>query len=83
MRQSSFDAGKFLDDRFELISSETLHCQWVPDSEEELRNLLAMTPHHWRARPDAKAGIGALAGQPMNGPLVIPRRGTVAASPLL
>lgn len=73
VRQSGFDAGKFLDDRFELISSETLHCEWVPESEEELRNLLAMTPHHWRARPDAKAGIGALAGKPMNGHFVIQR----------
>ena len=78
MRQSGFDAGKFLDNRFELLSSETLHCQWIPESEEELRNLLAMTPHHWRARPEAKAGIGTLAGKPMNGHFVIQRWRRVA-----
>jgi len=45
----------------------------VPDDEQELQNLLAMTPHHWRAKPDAKAGIGKLAGQTMTAHFVIQR----------
>lgn len=73
VRLNSFDAGKYLDDRFERISRDTLQCEWIPESEQELRDLLTMTPHHWRARPDAKLGIGELAGQTMNADFVIER----------
>ena len=73
VRMNEFDAGKFFDERFERISHSTLEFEWVPESEQELRDLLTMTPHHWRARPEAKAGIGKLVGQPMNGDFVIER----------
>ena len=55
VRQSGFDAGKFLDARFTQIDNQDIHLEWVPDDEQELQNLLAMTPHHWRAKPEAKA----------------------------
>ncbi|EKF72898.1 rRNA (guanine-N1-)-methyltransferase [Alcanivorax hongdengensis A-11-3] len=73
VRQRRFDAGQFLDARFEAISTQEIHCQWQPESVEELRNLLAMTPHHWRAKPSAKAGIDRLFGQPMNAHFVLQR----------
>lgn len=73
VRQSGFDAGKFLDERFAQIDSQDIHLEWIPDDEQELQNLLAMTPHHWRAKPEAKAGIGKLAGKTMNAHFVIQR----------
>lgn len=73
VRISGFDAGKYLGDRFERISRESLQFDWLPESEHELRDLLTMTPHHWRARADAKAGVGALIGKPMNADFVIER----------
>lgn len=73
VRLNEFDASKYLDERFERVSRDTLHLEWMPESEQELRDLLTMTPHHWRARPDAKAGIGALAGKAMNAEFVIER----------
>ncbi|MED5388112.1 MAG: methyltransferase domain-containing protein [Pseudomonadota bacterium] len=73
VRQSSFDAGKFLDERFTQIDSQELHLEWLPTDEQELHDLLAMTPHHWRAKPEAKAGIGKLVGKPMNAHFVIQR----------
>lgn len=73
VRQSPFDAGKFLDARFTLLEQQEIHCDWVPQSATELHNLLTMTPHHWRAKPEAKAHIGELAGQPMNAHFVIQR----------
>lgn len=73
VRQSGFDAGKFLDDRFSLIDSEEVQFEWTPDSEQELQNLLTMTPHHWRAKPSAKADIGKLTGQTMPAHFIIQR----------
>ena len=73
VRQSGFDAGKFLDARFELIDSEEVQFEWTPEDEQELQNLLTMTPHHWRAKPSAKADIGKLAGKTMPAHFVIQR----------
>lgn len=73
VRHSGFDASKFLDDRFSMIDSEDVQFEWTPDSEQELQNLLTMTPHHWRAKPSAKADIGKLTGQIMPAHFIIQR----------
>ena len=73
VRQSGFDASKFLDDRFCAIDEKVIQFDWQPQSEQELHNLLTMTPHHWRAKPSAKAEIGKLAGATMNAHFVIQR----------
>ena len=71
VRESGFDAGRFLDARFVAQNEQEVIFDWIPDNEEELRNLLTMTPHHWRARPEAKAGVGRLAGQAMTAHFVV------------
>lgn len=73
VRQSGFDAGKFLDDRFSLVDSEEVTFEWTPADEQELQNLLTMTPHHWRAKPSAKADIGKLAGKAMPAHFIVQR----------
>ena len=73
VRLNGFSAEKYLDDRFEQISRNSLCVAWTPESEQELKDLLTMTPHHWRAKPEAKEGIGSLLGIPMNGEFVIER----------
>lgn len=73
VRQSGFDAGKFLDERFAAVDEQVVEFEWTPTDEQELQNLLTMTPHHWRAKPSAKAEIGKLAGKSMNAHFVIQR----------
>ena len=73
VRQSGFDASKFLDDRFRLVDSQDVQFEWTPTNELELQNLLTMTPHHWRAKPAAKADIGKLSGQIMPAHFVVQR----------
>ena len=73
VRQSAFDAEKFLDARFERVAQDTVEFEWQPGSVEEVQQLLTMTPHHWRASQDAKARVGELAGKTMNAHFVIER----------
>lgn len=73
VRMTDFDAAASLDARFERLQQERLVISWVPESADEISDLLTMTPHHWRARPAAKAGVGALAGQPMRADFIIER----------
>lgn len=73
VRTSDFDVTGSLDNRFERLSRQQLQVEWQPETLEELKDLLTMTPHHWRAKPEAKAQIDSLIGTSMEAEFVIER----------
>ncbi|MDX1805145.1 MAG: methyltransferase domain-containing protein [Alcanivorax sp.] len=73
VRQSRFNGGRELDDRFVLEDEQEVRFHWQPADLQELQDLLTMTPHHWRASPAAKAGIDTLLGHGMSAHFVLQR----------
>jgi len=65
VNQSNFDAAKELEPLFKLDYQKEIKFEWIPDSEQELLDLLTMTPHHWRATTERKSQIVELINKPM------------------
>lgn len=65
IRQSEFNARRYLPERFSLEYEKEVKFEWIPDSEQELNDLLTMTPHHWRVSPERKTKINELINLPM------------------
>lgn len=73
VQPSHFDGASFLDHRLQRQHREELALTWQPEGLEELEQLLAMTPHYWRATAQAKSRLGELVGQPMQAHFVLER----------
>jgi 23S rRNA (guanine745-N1)-methyltransferase len=65
VRQSEYSARRYLSERFSLEYEKEVKFEWIPDSEQELNDLLTMTPHHWRVSPEQKSKINELINLPM------------------
>lgn len=67
VKLTDFDGKTALNDAFVEVYSKEVNFEWIPDSLEELTNLLTMTPHHWRASPERKEQLHQLINLPMTG----------------
>ena len=62
-----FDPSNQLNQDFHLAYDKDIKFEWIPESDQELLDLLAMTPHNWRVKPDKKQSITELTGKLMTG----------------
>ncbi|WP_428242176.1 putative RNA methyltransferase [Gynuella sp.] len=62
-----FDPSTQLTPQFELAYDKEIKFEWIPENDQELYDLLAMTPHNWRVKPEKKEAITELAGKLMVG----------------
>jgi len=67
VKLTDFNARTLLPDDFSEVYSKDITFEWIPDTQEELEDLLHMTPHHWRASPHRKERICEIVNQPMTG----------------
>lgn len=67
VKLTDFDARKLLPELFTEVYSKDITFEWIPDSQEELQDLLEMTPHNWRASPERKEKICELINHPITG----------------
>ncbi|AJQ96753.1 putative RNA methyltransferase [Gynuella sunshinyii] len=62
-----FDPSTQLAPQFELAYDKEIKFEWIPENDQELYDLLAMTPHNWRVKPEKKEAITELTGKLMTG----------------
>ena len=67
VKLTDFDGKTALNDSFTELYSKEVTFEWIPECLDELKDLLAMTPHHWRATPERKEQLHELVNQPMTG----------------
>ncbi len=60
VRQSGFDPASVLGEGFEAVEQQTVRYDFTLQNQQEIQQLLAMTPHGWRINPAAKARISEL-----------------------
>lgn len=60
VRQSGFDPGKLLGNDFQHCSTETVQYQFCLPDQQQIQQLLAMTPHGWRINQNARERLSQL-----------------------
>jgi len=60
VRQSEFDPATVLGSRFTLDETETVNYPFTLQTQQEIQQLVAMTPHGWRIGQNAKDKLAAL-----------------------
>lgn len=67
VKLTDFNARKILTSEFSELYNKDITFEWIPDSQQELEDLLHMTPHNWRASPQKKEAICEILNHPMTG----------------
>ena len=67
VNQRVFDARDQLPPQFEGLYDKEISFEWIADSEDELNDLLTMTPHHWRISPQQRHRLPELINQTLTG----------------